>query len=215
MASQQSTADYIIDQIRSAGPVSARKMFGEFGVFCDGRMIAVICDDRLFVRPTNAGRAYMDEVREEQPFPGAKLYFVVPEERWDDADWMAGLMRATTPEVPLPKVKKAKVKAPAKKTKKAAAKKPAAGKTSRRVSHPLPKAKARSEEAAHIMDCGPPGPPVPKSRRGSCSAARPRIVPRDSHQASIFTEGGQLPRTCLSAPVKRKPPGIAPRRLAT
>jgi TfoX/Sxy family transcriptional regulator of competence genes len=127
MASQQSTADYIIDQVRGAGQVTARKMFGEFGIFCDGRMIGVICDDRLFMRPTQAGRAYMETVREEQPFPGAKLYFVVPEERWDDADWMAGLMRVTTPEVPLPKAKKAS----APKAKKAAGKKTAALKTSR------------------------------------------------------------------------------------
>ena len=108
MASQQSTADYIIDQTRGVGPISARKMFGEFGIFFEGRMIALICDDRLFVRPTVAGRAYIGDVQEESPYPRAKLHFVVPEERWDDADWMAGLMRVTAPEVPLPKVKKPK-----------------------------------------------------------------------------------------------------------
>ena len=110
MASQQSTADYIIDQMRDAGPVSARKMFGEFGIFFEGRMVAVICDDRLFMRPTVAGRAYMVEVDEQQPYPGAKHYFVVPEDRWDDSDWMAGLVRATAPEVPLPKPKKPRAK---------------------------------------------------------------------------------------------------------
>lgn len=105
MASQQSTADYIVDQLRGAGPVSARKMFGEFGLFCEGRMVAVICDDRLFVKPTPAGRAFLGKVEEVSPFPRAKPYFLVSEERWDDADFLCALIRVTTPDVPVPKPK--------------------------------------------------------------------------------------------------------------
>jgi DNA transformation protein len=108
MASQQGTADYILDQIRGAGFVAARKMFGEFGVFCDGRMVAVICDDRLFVRRSEAGRAFLGEVEEARPYPGSKPYFLIAEERWDDADFMRDLIRLTAPEIPLPKPKKPK-----------------------------------------------------------------------------------------------------------
>jgi DNA transformation protein len=115
MASQQSTADYIVDQVRGAGHVSARKMFGEFGLFCEGRMVAVICDDRFFVKPTVAGRAFLGEVEEVSPFPRAKPYFLIAEERWDDADFMRDLIRVTTPEVPVPKPKGPRAKASQKK----------------------------------------------------------------------------------------------------
>jgi TfoX/Sxy family transcriptional regulator of competence genes len=42
MSSKQSLADFIIEQIENAGTVSARKMFGEYGIFCNGKMVALI-----------------------------------------------------------------------------------------------------------------------------------------------------------------------------
>ena len=55
MSPKQSLADFIIEQIENAGTVSARKMFGEYGIFCNGKMVALICDDQFFVKPTIAG----------------------------------------------------------------------------------------------------------------------------------------------------------------
>jgi TfoX/Sxy family transcriptional regulator of competence genes len=109
MSSQQRTADLILDLIASAGPVSARKMFGEFGVYCDGKMVALICDDELFVKPTSAGRAYIGKVVEASPYKGAKPCFLIPGEKWDDGDWLASLIKISTAELPAP-VKKRKSK---------------------------------------------------------------------------------------------------------
>jgi len=50
MASKQSTIDFILEQINAAGEVSAKKMFGEYGIFCNGKMVALVCDDQLFVK---------------------------------------------------------------------------------------------------------------------------------------------------------------------
>jgi len=69
MASQQRTTDYIVEQIATAGSVSARKMFGEYGIYCDGKLVALVCDDQLFVKPTKAGRAHIGKVREAPPYP--------------------------------------------------------------------------------------------------------------------------------------------------
>ena len=52
MATTQQTADFIIEQLKNVGEVYARKMFGEFGLYCDGRVFDFICDDILFVKPT-------------------------------------------------------------------------------------------------------------------------------------------------------------------
>ena len=52
MATQQRTIDYLIEQSTRAGTVSAKPMFGEFGVYVDGKMIGSVCDDQLFVKPT-------------------------------------------------------------------------------------------------------------------------------------------------------------------
>ena len=68
MASQRSTIDYIVEQMGGPRLVSARKMFGEYGLFCDGKMVALVCDDQLFVKPTPAGR-YCETLTRARPIP--------------------------------------------------------------------------------------------------------------------------------------------------
>lgn len=108
MASQQSTVNYIVDQMRAAGAVSSRKMFGEYGIFCDGKMAALVCDDQLFVKPTAAGRAFIGEenLEEAPPYQGAKNCFLISEEQWEDPVWLSDLVKMTARELPLPKKKK-------------------------------------------------------------------------------------------------------------
>jgi DNA transformation protein len=108
VSTQQKTVDYILEQSAGAGNMTARKMFGEYGMYCDGKVMAFICDDQLFIKPTDAGRAYLGEVTEAEAYPGSKMYFLIDGDRWDDADWLAGLVKTTADDLPLPKAKKAK-----------------------------------------------------------------------------------------------------------
>ncbi len=112
MSTQQSTIDYLLGQIDGAGAIQAKKMFGEYGVYCDGKMIALVCDDQLFLKPTEAGRNYLQEVEEGLPYPGAKPWFYISEDKWDDVLWLTELIRVTVPEVPAPKPKKPKRQSP-------------------------------------------------------------------------------------------------------
>lgn len=106
MASRQSTVDFILEQIAEAGEVSAKKMFGEYGVYCDRKIVAFVCDDQLFVKPTKAGKAFIgDNVEEGYPYPGAKPYLLISGELWDDREWLATLIKISTAELPLPKQK--------------------------------------------------------------------------------------------------------------
>ena len=108
MSTQQKAVDYIIEQSAGAGSMTAKKMFGEYGLYCDGKIVALVCDDQLFIKPSQAGRDYLGEVTDGEPFPGAKPYFLVEGDRWDDADWLAGLVKATADDLPAPKPKKPK-----------------------------------------------------------------------------------------------------------
>ena len=108
MSTQQKTVDYIAEQSAGAGSITTKKMFGEYGMYCDGKVMAFICDDQLFIKPTEAGRAYLGTVTEAEAYPGSKLYFLIDGDRWDDADWLAGLVKATADALPAPKPKKAK-----------------------------------------------------------------------------------------------------------
>jgi TfoX/Sxy family transcriptional regulator of competence genes len=108
VSSQKQTVDYILEQSAAAGTVTARPMFGEYGMYCDGKVMAFICDDQLFIKPTEAGRAYLGTVTEAPAYPGSKMYFLIDGDRWDDAEWLAGLVKATADDLPAPKPKKPK-----------------------------------------------------------------------------------------------------------
>jgi TfoX/Sxy family transcriptional regulator of competence genes len=108
MATDRRTVDYIVDQIAGAGAVAARPMFGEYGVYCDGKMIAIIGDDQLFIKPTAGGRALARDAAEVPPYPGAKPYLLIDADAWDDRDWLTELVRITAAQLPAPKPKPTK-----------------------------------------------------------------------------------------------------------
>lgn len=91
-----------------AGTITARPMFGEYALYCDGKVVAFVCDDELFVKPTDAGRTYLGEVEEKPAYPGSKMYFYISGERWDDSDWLSELIKTTAAVLPEPKPKKLK-----------------------------------------------------------------------------------------------------------
>jgi len=109
MASDKSFADFIVDQIENVGQITHRKMFGEYAVYCDGKVVALICDNRLFVKPTDAGRAFIGDVVEAPPYAGAKLSFLI-DDRVEDRQWISNLIRITYKELPEQKIKKKKSK---------------------------------------------------------------------------------------------------------
>jgi TfoX/Sxy family transcriptional regulator of competence genes len=108
LATTQHTIDFLLEQMAGAGDVSARAMFGEYGVYCDGRIVALVCNNQLYVKPTSGGRAFIGTVTEAPPYQGAKPSLLIDNEHWDDADWLAQLIAVTCAELPLPKPKKPK-----------------------------------------------------------------------------------------------------------
>lgn len=107
MASQDKTVEYLLDQLRAGGAeVTARKMFGEYGLYIDGKMVALVCDDQLFVKRTTGGTALTGPVEESAPYPGAKPHPLIDPDSWEEADWLAELFQITATELPAPKPKK-------------------------------------------------------------------------------------------------------------
>lgn len=98
---------FIADQIDESCRISYRKMFGEYALYSNGKVVALACDDQLFVKATEAGRSYIGDVVEAPPYPGAKLAFLI-EAEIEDPDWLTGLIAATEEALPKPKPKKAK-----------------------------------------------------------------------------------------------------------
>lgn len=108
MGTKAETIAYLLQQVQDAGELSAKKMFGEYGIYLEGKMIALVCDDQLFIKPTSAGTALLGDPEEGFPYPGAKPWFLIPEDEWDDTGRLTELLRVTFAELPLPKPKKKK-----------------------------------------------------------------------------------------------------------
>ena len=105
MASDRNFVDFIVDQMADAGSISQKKMFGEYAVYCSGKVVALICNDQLFVKPTEKGRAYIGNVVEAAPYPGARAHFLI-EDAVEDRVWISGLIKLTAQELPIPKPKR-------------------------------------------------------------------------------------------------------------
>ena len=93
MASHQDFVDYVAEQLRDAGTIRGRKMFGEYGLFCDDVVFAVICDDQFFVKVTPQGEAAFPDLTKAPPYEGAKDSFLV--EDVEDRERMTELTRVT------------------------------------------------------------------------------------------------------------------------
>lgn len=119
VTSKQSNVDFVLEQMAQAGDVSARKMFGEFAIYLQGKLIALFCDDRLFIKPTDAGRAYLGKVKEAAPYPGAKPWFSIGGDRCEDGDFLSELARVTAEALPAPRPKAKKPPKTAEKASKA------------------------------------------------------------------------------------------------
>jgi len=63
--------------------------------------------DRLFIKPTEGGRAFIGNVVEDSPYPGAKPSLLI-EDQVDDSEWLSELAKITARELPVPKPKKSK-----------------------------------------------------------------------------------------------------------
>lgn len=106
MASNPSFAQYIADQCAGAGEIITKKMFGEYGIYCDGKVFGLICDDCFYLKPTDAVKPLLRNVELRPPYEGAKDYFFIADV--DDHDYLSLLARETCKALPEPKVKKRK-----------------------------------------------------------------------------------------------------------
>ena len=106
MGTRAETMEFLRGQLSGLDGVRSRAMFGEYGLYLGDKVVAFVCDDELFIKPTDAGRAYLGTPDEAPAYPGSKLYFRVPGDRWEDRDWLEGLVRATADALPAPKPRK-------------------------------------------------------------------------------------------------------------
>lgn len=76
MASSADYLSFIMDQLSDAD-VSSRSMMGEYIIYCKGKVIGGIYDDRFLVKPTKTALARMPDAPMQLPYEGAKPMILV------------------------------------------------------------------------------------------------------------------------------------------
>ncbi len=109
MAQGLEFVEYVTDQVDASCNLTHRMMFGGCTLYLDGKVVALICDDQLFVKPTGAGKEFIGNVVEAPAYPGAKKSFLI-EDQLEDGDWLTELLRMTAAELPAPRPRKKKKK---------------------------------------------------------------------------------------------------------
>ena len=79
MATHQSFIDHVLDQAELGDALTFRKMFGEYALYLDGKVVAFACDNSLFIKPGPAAQALEPELPQGPPYPGARDYPIADE----------------------------------------------------------------------------------------------------------------------------------------
>lgn len=105
MATDQDFITYVAEQAGLGERLTQRKMFGEYALYVDEKVVAFVCDNSLFVKPSQAAARLAPDLPQRAPYPGAKNY-PVADELLDDADALRRLLVETAALMPAPKPKK-------------------------------------------------------------------------------------------------------------
>ena len=109
MSTDPDFIEYVAEQIGIGSRLSHKKMFGEYALYVDEKVVAFACDNSLFVKPSSAAATLAPSLPQRPPYPGAKDY-PVADELLDDSDALRQLILETAELMPLPKPKKVAAK---------------------------------------------------------------------------------------------------------
>lgn len=97
MASTKEFIEYVYDQLQGSGTIRYKKMFGEYGFYCDEVYFAMVCDDRFLVKITKAGKALLPNGETQLPYVGGKPCFYITE--LDNREFLRTFVQATCDEL--------------------------------------------------------------------------------------------------------------------
>ncbi|HEX5806243.1 MAG TPA: TfoX/Sxy family protein [Macromonas sp.] len=111
MATHPDFVAFVCEQVDLGARVTYRKMFGEYALYLDGKVVAFACDNHLYLKPTAAGRALLAQPDEHPPYPGGKPHFRLGD-ALDDRALMRRLLLVTADALPAPTPKRVRRAAP-------------------------------------------------------------------------------------------------------
>jgi TfoX/Sxy family transcriptional regulator of competence genes len=102
MASDLDYVQYVIDQIKTSGIITYKKMFGEYLIYLNNRPVVMICDNTAFVKMLDCIKPLMKNEKIGFPYEGAKEHYIV---NVDNSEHLGKIVMALEKNIPIPKKK--------------------------------------------------------------------------------------------------------------
>ncbi len=110
MSTRKETIEFILEKLGDPERFRTRAMFGEYALYADGKVVALVCDDQLYVKITPESRELDTITEKAPPYPGAKLHYLVEEDQLSKILYLSSMLLDIAKHLPAPKKKKKKAK---------------------------------------------------------------------------------------------------------
>ena len=103
MASSKDYLDFVLEQLAELEGISFRPMMGEYVLYCGGKVVGGVYDDRLLLKPTPGALRLLEEAglpaERELPYEGAKPLLLADVDR---RELLCRMAEAIAAELPAP-----------------------------------------------------------------------------------------------------------------
>ncbi len=106
MSTQHETIEFIIEKLGDPKVFTARAMFGEYALYAKGKVVALVCDDQLYVKILPASSALETLCEKDAPYPGAKPHYVVEESQLSSIEHLPDILLDIASSLPAKKKKR-------------------------------------------------------------------------------------------------------------
>ncbi len=110
MSTQKETVEFILEKLGEPKHFSVRAMFGEYALYADGKVVALVCNDQLYVKILPASAELENICEKDEAYPGSKKFYVVEESELSRIKNLPDILLDIARSLPEKKVKKKKVK---------------------------------------------------------------------------------------------------------
>ena len=107
MASTKAYLDFVLEQLAGAEEIAFRPMMGEYVLYCQGKVVGGVYDDRLLLKPTPGALRLLEAeelpAERELPYEGAKPLLLADVDR---RELLCRMVETIAAELPAPKRKR-------------------------------------------------------------------------------------------------------------
>lgn len=106
MSTQKETVEFILEKLGDTERFATRAMFGEYALYADGKVVALVCDDQLYVKIVSASIELEDICEKDAPYSGAKPHYLVEEVQLSQIHNLPEILFAVAESLPVKKKSK-------------------------------------------------------------------------------------------------------------